>query len=236
MRRTWLILPAVAAIGCTDRTVSTAPGTDLPVELPPTAVFTAVSVPPPLEGDRILLDSRSALQEARNATQAARAVGAQWLVWPWAFTHDVDGRGTNALRVDWPRRWNRCTYEVASLPVRMPQPRTDRLFIQWKQHLGRTPSGGGAGDVGAYTASDHSCANGRTQWTLLREDEQRGDRRLEYRWSAAAPVSPLVIREGNPPLQAGTLPSAIVDFDRYAGQTITQPLYAEALATVVACT
>ncbi|MDQ4080917.1 MAG: hypothetical protein M3125_09180, partial [Gemmatimonadota bacterium] len=191
MRWTWLIIPAAVVIGCTDRTVSTAPESDVPVELPPNANLTAANVPTPVDGDRILIDTRTTLQQARNEPQAIDAFGRQARVaWLWAFTGNIDGQGTNALRIDWPKRpRSRCSYATTTLTIPLPAPVANRIVVQSRRRLGRTATGGGFGSIGEYSLTDHECPDGRPVESLRGESVNDASIDVDYAWTGVAPIA-----------------------------------------------
>jgi uncharacterized protein YjdB len=230
MRRLSLIASAAIVIGCSDRTPSTAPEIDQAQPDVPTAATTSEAiVPTPVDGDRILIDTRTTLQQATSKAQAIDAFGsAASLSWLWYFTSNVDGQGTNALRIDWPKRpraW--CTYQTASLIANLPTPRVNRVVVQWKHHLGRTATGGGFGSVGAFSLVDHGCPEGRRVGTLHGESDGDGAHHMTYEWTGAAPIAPVVIRPGTPPLRIDALTGG-VPLEEYVGRTIVQTLYVQA--------
>jgi uncharacterized protein YjdB len=100
--------------------------------------------------------------------------------------------------------------------------------VQWKHHLGRTPTGGGYGGIGEFALTDHGCPTGRTNWSVLRLEDSNAlsdPRRVDYMWTGASPVSPYVVRQGEPLFQANALSSAPVQVEGLVGRTATHTLY-----------
>jgi uncharacterized protein YjdB len=228
MRRLSLIASAAIAIGCSDHTLSTRPEVEGPQSNSPALAPTMASAIAPAEGDRILLDTRTSLQHATTRAQAIRAFNNANAGWLWVFTPNVDGQGTNALRIDWPRRVSpSCAYATALLTANLPAPAANRLVIQWKHHLGRTATGGGFGTVGAFSLVDHGCPKGREVATLHGASTGAAAPQLMYGWTGASPVAPFVARDGAPALQISALPD-IARLDDYVGRTAVHTLFVQA--------
>ncbi len=164
--RTLLLTFAATAalIACSDGRVTEAagelPAPGLPGLLPTTATpLSDLSGPMPSVGDRILFDARTSLQEAAD-------LGAALAIWgyssttrsQWGFTTDMDGNGTNALRVDWASAGGLCSTQSPEITRTLPTPYPKRAYMQWKQRLGRTETGGGVGAVGALMSFAPSAA------------------------------------------------------------------------------
>ena len=226
MRRYPLVALVTIALGCSDHVLPTAPDSHTPT-------FQAAATPAgftPAAGDRILIDTRTSLQQATDRASALRAFGYVGLTGGlWVFADDVDGRGTNALRLDWSKRpRNRCTYGNTAMSTALPAPHPDRVVVQWKHHLGRTPTGGGYGGIGEFALTDHGCPTGRTNWSMLRQANTNAlsdPRRVDYMWTGASPVSPYVVRQGDAPFQANALADAPVQVEGLVGRTATHTLY-----------
>ena len=230
MRRPLLPLAlSVVASSCADRPYPTAPVTE-----PAIAAFDAASAsleaaPSPAAGDRVLVNSLTSLQQATTLSGALASLGSTTVLESWRlyFTANADGLGTNAFRVDWPYGSTSCQYFNTTIAVNLPTPYPTRLFAQWKQHLGRTATGSGAGTVGSFVLTDHGCATGRTDWSLLRAGQTDGGR-LDYEWTGAAPVVPFVTYLGPTPIR---LEAAAVDeaqIERYVGRVATHTLFVQA--------
>ena len=229
MRRLSLIVSAAIVVGCSDRTLSTRPEVEgTPSEATPAVAPNAALAIAPVEGDRILLDTRTTLQRATTRAQAIRAFNNANAGWLWVFTPDVDGQGTNALRIDWPRRVSpSCAYATALLTANLPAPAANRLVMQWKHRLGRTATGGGFGAVGAFSLVDHGCPKGREVATLHGSSAGAAAPELTYGWTGASPIAPFVSREGTPALQIGAL-TDIVRLEDYVGRTALHTLFVQA--------
>ena len=226
MRRYPLVALVTIALGCSDHALPTAPDSHAPTfEAAPTAGGFA-----PAAGDRILIDTRTSLQRATDRASAMRAFGYVGLTGGlWAFTSDVDGRGTNALRLDWSKRpRNRCTYGNTAMSTALPEPHPDRVVVQWKHQLGRTPSGGGYGAIGEFALTDHGCPTGRTNWSMLRQASTNAlsdPRRVDYMWTGASPVAPYIVRQGEVPFRANAPSDAPVQVEGLVGRAATHTLY-----------
>ena len=239
MRIASLLAASVVVIGfgCSDATHPTAPppASDIaPAVTTPllaTAVFDAASNPIPDPTDRILLDTRTSLQSATSLTSAIAALGSSVAKeGPWAFTANMDGNGTNALRIDWPRRFSEvCKYTNATLAVPLPTPRPARMYIQWKQRLGRTLSGGGVGRVGEFTMGDKCTGLARSEWTALRDEMPRTDAgRVEYQWFGPRPLAPRVTAMVEPNVRAEPVSGSTFSPSERVAMTVTQTLYLQA--------
>ena len=229
MRRRWLIALMTVVVSCTDDRLSTAPETTPAPEAPATATTSEASPLAPLDGDRILIDTRTKLQEATSRAQAIQSFGQANAGWLWYFTTNVDGQGTNALRIDWPKRpRNSCSYQTTTLSVPLPAPAVNQLVIQWKHRLGRTATGGGFGEIGQFSLVDHGCPDGRHLTKVTGQSTGDAAQQMTYQWTGGAPpIAPLVIRPGAQPLRIDALAPA-VDFQSYVGRTVTQTLLAVA--------
>jgi len=103
----------------------------------------------------------------------------------WDFTTNLDGRGLHAYVVKWSGVGANCIDALATriayfgfAPV--------HVFFQWKQWMGRTPTGGGIGAVGDFTISNPTCSSsGRKMWLAYRvPDNPLG--RVDYVWHPAS--------------------------------------------------
>lgn len=195
MRQTipFLWLAAVLATSCSDTSTLTAPVAPEATTTGTVAVplWEPDRLPTPGAGDRILLDTRTSLQQAQSLERALHLFGHdedddEYL----AFTTDVDGQGTNALRIDWPGEGDTCSSISPSIGTTLPNPRPTRLYIQWRQHLGQTATGGGRGEVGAFEVLNPACRGAdRFLWTISREHSgELENRRVDLRWVGPAPA------------------------------------------------
>src|SRR5688572_31502777 len=114
----------------------------------------------PAAGDRVLLDTRAALQQAQTLREALALWGlSQDTRAGWGFTTNLDGAGTHALRVDWTAQASGCTTVSPVLGKTLASPKPKRLYAQWRQRLGRTVTGGGLGEVGRFTVNRADCSS-----------------------------------------------------------------------------
>ena len=150
------------------------------------------------------------------------------------FAADIDGRGTHALRIDWPSFNGRCgdAGPVGTVLTYLPSPFTKHVIISWKQHLGKTPTGGGIGTVGSFqiTNSGNGCDfnAGRKELIVCRVNADDGCYdRVDYLWPGPAPVSPRV-DNNNQNLNFSMLPGVTFDPQAHVNQTIVQTLELQA--------
>ena len=227
----------ILAFGCSDATNPTAPQLDVgpapqidtsATAIAPALIGSAASLAPD-PADRILLDTRTSLQGATSLASAKAAFGDNVSAsGPWGFTSNVDGLGTNALRVAWPRRWSdACKYSSATLGVPLPTPRASRMYVQWKQHLGRTETGGGTGTVGQFTMADRCRGLARGEMTALRAGSNEAQR-LEYRWMAPLPLSVRLTAFLDPVVHLDAPSGSTFRPAEHVGATMTQTLYLQA--------
>lgn len=184
----------VVAGGCSDAGPAglSVPHTVAPA---PSVASPAGRSPAPSGDARLLYDLREQIQRASGIDEA---------LGPWRldrgsaprvsvrFSTDLDGLGTNAIRIDWPATDGRCREVSPSFGLTLPHPRPRRIYIQWKQHLGRTPTGGGVGPVGRFDLEGCGELDGRFIWTASREElPGLSNRRVDLRWRGD-PAVPLV--------------------------------------------
>jgi hypothetical protein len=152
-----------------------------------------------------------------------------------AFTTNFDGNGTHALRVDWASFNGHCSDAGPSGEVLtyLPSPFAKHIIISWKQHLGRTATGGGIGAIGSFqiTNSGNGCDPnaGRKELIVCRVNADDGCYdRMDYLWPGPAPVSPRV-DNNNQNLNFNFLPG-VTPFDpqQHVGETIVQTLELQA--------
>ena len=144
----------------------------------------------PAEGDRVLFDSRASLQTVGSVRDAVRLWDLDKAPKHWGFTKDMDGAGTNALRVEWPGRRNGCEDESPELSTELPDPRPHRLYVQWKHLMGRTRTGGGTGEVGTFELTNPSCPREGRMVGMITRAEGDAEGRVELRWLGPPPVAP----------------------------------------------
>jgi hypothetical protein len=110
--------------------------------------------PQPLVGNRVLVDFRAGgnrdLQAALSEAEAKSFIddfnGTQAKV---GFTTDFDGEGAHAFVVNWPG-WGENARDISvDLGIHLPAYETE-LWVSYKSWWGRTPTGGGIGDIGAF--------------------------------------------------------------------------------------
>src|SRR5215218_3275932 len=152
-------------------------------------VAPAPATPPlPDADDRILFDTRAALQQATTMRQALAIWGFSADTRAYlAFTTDVDGAGTHAMRVDWPAS-SSCTSISPTISKSLPTPRAKGVYLRWKQRLGRTATGGGLGTVDGFRVHRDDCtSSGRFVGFA---DRDSSSNRLQYKWLGPSPAKP----------------------------------------------
>src|SRR5690242_11874698 len=96
-----LLVGSLLWLGCHD---AVAPNPPRPPDVSQTVIpFRRSGSLTPATGDRLLIDTRTSLQAAGSMGDAGALFGVSSLGQYWAFTSNVDGQGTNGLRIDWPR-------------------------------------------------------------------------------------------------------------------------------------
>lgn len=228
MRRITIALSAALVVGsCSDEPptgpyrvgVQSSVGAGNPEILSVSANDPQVSV-----DDRILFDTRSALQAASTLREALAIWGYQVDTRPqWGFTTDLDGVGTHALRVDWPSGGDSCDNLMPDVAKTLPQPYPRRVYMQWKHRLGRSATGGGLGDVGAFDVHRPECGNtGRFVWMAKRDNTSD---RIELKWVGPEPARPIIKSRGKSyEIQSGLT----FDPQAHVGETLLHTLYVEA--------
>lgn len=152
--------------------------------------------PAPTPSDRVLFDTRGSLQQAATLAEALRLFGIEASSRKfWGFTTNMDGAGTNALRVDW-KRWDgtNCRNVGATLPRTLPSPYPKTIYVTWKQRLGRTATGGGVGVLNDFQVHNWECGSaGRTVWQLFRANgDSSAIGRVDVTWPGPQPVEPSI--------------------------------------------
>ncbi len=237
MRSPSLLAAALLLTSCLDRPTPTAPDlarsvtTSIASRTSETALPAAASLGP-RSADRVLLDARAALQQATTLTAALGSWGASLDSVSRVrvrLAGDIDGRGTNGLRLDWQGTGDGddCQERSPSIGVTLPKPFPDRIYIQWKQRLGRSRTGGGLGEIDSFVIPANSCdeLDGRFVWTVGR-DEGTG-RRVDLRWRGGGAVRPVLNVKrtsilAEPNQQWEFLPAG------HRGEEIVQTLYLQA--------
>ncbi|MQA92732.1 MAG: hypothetical protein GEU90_21330 [Gemmatimonas sp.] len=182
----------------------------------------------PQSGDRILFDFRQSLQNATSEQQALDLVSVE-RSGPWAFSANVDGQGTKALRVDW-RRAGSCTDAAALVVIRFPTSNLPRrAFMQWKQHMGRTSTGGGIGNVSQFSVTNDACGNaGRKMALMLRDVSDGGaEDRIEYLWPGPDPALPTITIDSRSNRWIGNT-GVRWEPQQHVGETFSHTLYYQA--------
>jgi hypothetical protein len=187
--------------------------------------------PAPRPGDRILLDTRTTLQQADSLAEALalfpdRTSGI-------ALSMNVDGRGTKAFRIDWPGSSGQCVDEGRWLIHYLPTPYPKRLYVQWKMRMGRTASGGGIGPVSQFQLTNPACGNaGRKILLALRDVSDRGlAGRIDYVWPGPSPVRPRFEGSGTGDVALGPNQGVAFDPQSLVGDVITQTVYLQAASS-----
>ena len=235
MRRTFAFFAlALLLASCSDRPSPVAPRFGSPIAQQPETRAIEVESPAaatlgPRSADRVLVDARAAIQRAASLDDALDSWGASLHGVSDVrvrFAGDIDGAGTSAIRIDWEGE-RRCAERSPSIGVTLPEPYPTRMYIQWKQRLGRTRTGGGLGKIDSFVIPSSRCKelDGRFVWTVGR-DASSG-RRVDLRWRGeAAPRPELNVKRTDilaPPNQGWVfLPGA------HTGEVLVQTLYLQA--------
>jgi len=153
-------------------------------------------IPQPAAGDRILLDTRQAMQQATTLQQA-------WGLFPgndhtpargsvntqgWSFTTDMDGQGTHALRADWAVATGDQEIKVFSY---LPSPKPKEMYIQFKTRMGKHPfdtNANGTENIFPLFPQSNSCKRllvGRIDASAGIGGNANG--RIDYVWTRNAP-------------------------------------------------
>ena len=226
--RALALAAAIIAAGCSDGNPFTGLDPDVQLDLAaPVAI--AAADPAPGETDQILIDARRAIQDASGLYEALRNFGGTKVNGRWGFSRNVDGRGTNALRVDWTNgRRDRCVIGNSVVRVPLPAPRAGGLFVQWKQLLGRTETGGGVGAVARFTfPAGGRCVDEERTVMLGRRsaNDVDGLGRVDYGWSGGSIPAPFVSVEGGSDLRIDPIGGAVFDVRAAVGRVVTQTLF-----------
>jgi uncharacterized protein YjdB len=180
----------------------------------------------PQSGDRMLFDARPSINSASGIWRAVDGIapGASYKG-TWTFTSNVDGNGTNALRLDVsPRSTSACQMTTNAINIPLPQPHPTHLMVQWKQHLGRTASGGGLNRVGTYVLSDVCNGVNRSDMRAFRKTPVGDSLRLDYEWPSATSAR---VKQYRPQRVVAT-PSTAWSPSSIVGRTVTKTLYLQA--------
>jgi hypothetical protein len=149
-----------------------------------------------------------------------------------AFTADLDGHGTHALRIDWKSFNGSCGDQAAGVNTYLPQPYSKHVFFSWKQRLGRTATGGGIGNLNSFqiTNAGNGCDfnAGRKEFLVCRDNADGGCYdRMDYLWPGPAPVSPRM-DNNNQNLNFQVLPGVQFNPQQHVGETIVQTIELQA--------
>jgi uncharacterized protein YjdB len=195
MRKASFVIAAVLVASCTDNPSRVTSPTFTP-GAPRATVIAADGNPAPGDGDRVIIDTRTTLQQATTLAQAealfrgndhsparssAGGLG-------WSFVKNFDGAGTAALRADWPAT-KRCDDQTNRIIDYIPDPAPKMLYVQWKTRFGRTAAdAGGNGAVDAFSIENTACpsASGYVM-SLFRDNADDGGAGSLKMWYAGRP-------------------------------------------------
>jgi hypothetical protein len=235
--------PAPAPPAATQPPQTTGPVATQPQATQPstTQPFASSDEPLPRSGDRILMDGRVSMQQATSIAN----------LWPGArigtvpnsqlryelnkdlkFTSDFDGKGTHALRVDWTSFNGYCGDQSHQSITYLPEPYSKHIIVSFKQHMGRTATGGGIGELNSFqiTNSGNGCDfnAGRKILLMCRVNADGGCYdRMDYDHPGPAPVRPRV-DNNNQNLNFEVLPGVTFNLQEHVGQVLTQTLELQA--------
>ena len=159
--------------------------------------------PTPGMGDTVYLDARSggadSIQGAANKSAADTILDQGTNRWDTsetgvAFTTDADGAGARGYRYEW-SSWggtpgDQALRSVYSIPGTSGS-KTKHVYIQWQMWMGRTSTGGGVGDIGAFdlfNEDDPGGNAGRKIVLVLRDGVGGGgDGRIDFDFPGPEP-------------------------------------------------
>jgi hypothetical protein len=203
-----------------------------------TVTVTEPRDPTPDADDRILFDVRSSLQQATSRTAAEAPFRATYngMWYPSEAVHFVqnfNGRGTNAIRLDWTRT-STCVDQARQVQAGFTSPYPKEIYVQWKLHMGRTAEGGGLGEVGRFQLTNSACSNAARKALLVPRDVPDGGNygRMGYTWAGPAPVKPLLTQ--TTPDYAVYGSASDFDYQGAQGQDIIQTVYYKAASSETA--
>jgi uncharacterized protein YjdB len=164
MRKASFVIAAVFVASCSDNpsrvtSPSFSPGAAR------STLIAADGNPAPSDGDRVIVDTRTTLQQAATLAQAEALFRGNDHTSArtspgglgWSFVKNFDGAGTAALRADWPAT-KRCDDQTNRIIDYIPDPRPKTLYVQWKTRFGRTATdAGGNGAVDAFSIENSAC-------------------------------------------------------------------------------
>jgi hypothetical protein len=182
----------------------------------------------PADGDRVLFDARTSLQQASTLREALALWGlSQDTRAGWGFTTNFDGAGTHALRVDYTGQATGCTSVSPVLGRTLASPKPKRLYAQWRQWLGRTATGGGLGEIGQFTVNRAGCSATYDRFVWM-ADRDGASQRTEVKWlGAPETATPAVNVKGiSTALRANQGWSFLPQ--EHAGEVIIQTVYLQA--------
>ena len=220
MMMTGLCAALAVAASCSDDGITDPPASAAPLR----DIVAPVGDPRAASTDRILFDTRASLQTANTLREALGVWGYATDTRPqWGFTTDMDGAGTNALRVDWPSTGGSCSDLAPDIAKTLPKPYPRQIYMQWKHRLGRTATGGGLGDVDQFDVHRPECGKiGRFLWMAKRDGTSD---RVELKWAGAGPVQPVIKSRGVTYVPA---PDATFDPQAHVGETLLHTLFVQA--------
>jgi hypothetical protein len=164
------------------------------------AVVIAAQVGDPVPSGTIVVDTRKggpqSIQNVATMTEALAAIQSSPLVrlaendW-MKFTTDLDGNGTRAFRAEWNDWGGVPGGQGRRIRTYFAQP-PKQLYIQWKHWMGRTPTGGGIGAIGAFDATNELDPSGNASRKYLimpRAVPGLGNTgRADFVWTGPSPV------------------------------------------------
>jgi hypothetical protein len=203
-----------------------------------TVTVTEPRDPVPDADDRLLFDVRTSLQQATSATAAEAPFRATYngMWYPSSAVHFVqnfNGRGTNAIRLDWTRE-STCVDQARQVQAGFTAPYPKEVYVQWKLHMGRTAEGGGLGEVGRFQLTNAACSNAARKALLIPRDvpDLGNYGRMGYTWAGPAPVKPLLTQ--TTPDFAAYGNASDFDYQGAQGQDIIQTVYYKAASSETA--
>src|SRR5215217_7445813 len=135
MRTIALASAALVLIGtaCTDRPPTALDSGGGGPLSPHRDVLSNTAAPSPQSGERMLVDSRPSINSSTGVYRAVEGIAPNAsYTGSWTFTSNVDGQGTNALRLDvQPRSTTSCKMGTNAINIPLAKPFPTRLVVQW---------------------------------------------------------------------------------------------------------
>ena len=161
-----------------------------------TPKFAQAADPTPQAGDRILFNTDSLLSNPNINTSADLSNYFAELSSKIDVTHNQNNNGTSAFRIEWPYYGGgTCQDDSANIQFYTENPAPKSVYYQWTQHMGKTVTGGGIGNLNAFQITDPACGQSnasRKEWligrtnangqTVYTDPNDPSTNRIDYIW------------------------------------------------------